>query len=61
MPNSIADAAVALSLMREALGLLDGPEHAGVATHLQHAINALSLERAQKPSPFGGAEEPGEA
>jgi hypothetical protein len=54
MPDSIADAAVALSLMREALTLLDAPEHAKAAAHLLHAINELSPERPQEPSPFGG-------
>jgi hypothetical protein len=60
MPDSIADAAVALSLMREALTLLDAPEHAKAAAHLRHAINELSPERPQEPSPFGGMEDRGE-
>ena len=59
MSDSIADAAVALSLMREALTLLDAPEHARAAAHLRHAINELSSERPQEPSPFGGMEDPG--
>jgi hypothetical protein len=61
MPNSIADAAVALSLMLEALRLLAGPEHARAAAHLQHAINELSPERPQEPSPSRGIKDPGES
>ena len=60
MSDSIADAAVALSLMREALTLLDAPEHAIAAAHLRHAINELSPEPSQEPSPSGGVEKPGE-
>ena len=57
MPNSIADSAVALSLIREALTLLDAPEHAGAADHLRRAINELSSDRPHDPSPFGGKED----
>jgi hypothetical protein len=60
MPDSIADAAVALSLIREALTLLDAPEHAKAADHLRHAINELSPDRPQEPSPSGGKEDRGE-
>ena len=60
MPDSIADAAVALSLIREALTLLDAPEHARAADHLRRAINELSSDRPQGPSPFGGEEDRGE-
>ena len=60
MTDSIADAAVALSLMLEALRLLDGPEHARAASHLRHAINELSPERPQEPSPSRGMEGPDE-
>ena len=57
MPDSIADAAVALSLMREALGLLDAPEHARAADHLRRAINELTPQRPEEPS--GDIEDPG--
>jgi hypothetical protein len=60
MTDSITHVAVALSLMLEALRLLDGPEHARVATHLRHAINELSPERPQEPSPSRSMEDPGE-
>ena len=60
MPDSVADAAVALSLIRETLTLLDAPEHARVEAHPRHAINELSPKRPQKPSPFGGKEDMGE-
>ena len=50
MPESIADAAVALSLMREALELLDALEHAGAAVHLQCAINHLTQRQPGDPS-----------
>jgi hypothetical protein len=60
MTNSIDDAAVALSLMLEALRLLDGPEHAGVAVHLRQAINELSPQRPEAPSPSRGMEDAGE-
>jgi hypothetical protein len=60
MPDSIADAAVALSLMREALGLLDAPEHATVAAHLRQAINELSPEGQLGLAPSSGVEQPGE-
>jgi hypothetical protein len=53
-------AAVALSLMREALTLLDVPEHARVAAHRRHAINGLSPQQPREPSPSRGVEEPGE-
>lgn len=60
MADSIADAAVALSLMQEALRLLDAPEHAGVAAHLQDAINELSSGRAAGAALSRGTESPGE-
>ncbi len=50
MPEFIADAAVALSLMREALELLDALEHAGAAVHLRRAINELTKLRPEYPS-----------
>ena len=50
MPESIADAAVALSLMREALELIDALEHAGAAVHLQRAINHLTQRQPGDPS-----------
>lgn len=53
MPDSIADAAVALTFMREALTLLDAPEHTIAAAHLRAAINELSPESLPKPSPSG--------
>ena len=40
MTDQIADAAVALSLMREALTLLDGPDDAEAADLLRRAIAA---------------------
>jgi hypothetical protein len=59
MPDSIADTAVVLSLLREALSLLDAPEHARIAAHLRHAISELSPGRSREPSPSPGvAEEP---
>ena len=60
LPDSIADAAVALSLMLEALRLLDEPEHAEAAAYLLRAIDKLSPEWQQDPSPFDGMEIPGE-
>jgi hypothetical protein len=61
MTDSIAGAAVALSLMRQALTLLDAPEHAKVAAHLRQAINGLSPQQPREPSPSRGGEEPGES
>lgn len=50
MTDSIAEAAVALSLMLEALGLLDAPEHGVVAAHLRSAIDELSpVGRGSRP------------
>lgn len=60
MTDSIDDAAVALSLLLEALKLLDGPKHARAAGHLLRAINELSPERPQKPSPSPDVGESGE-
>ncbi len=60
MPDSIADAAVALSLMLEALRLLDGGDHATAAALLRQAINALSPEGARGPSTSGGIADPSE-
>ena len=42
MEEAIPSAAVALSLMLEALSLLDGPEHSNAAAHLRAAIEELS-------------------
>lgn len=42
MPDSISDTAVVLSLLREAMLLLDAPEHVRAAAHLRYAINELS-------------------
>ncbi|MCC8935926.1 hypothetical protein H8A99_05330 [Bradyrhizobium sp. Arg68] len=42
MTDAISDASVALSLMRQALSLLDGPEHAEAAAQLRAAIEELS-------------------
>ena len=50
MPDSIADTAVVLSLLREALSLLDAPEHARIAAHLRHAINELSPGQSRESS-----------
>jgi len=43
MKSFIADRSVALSLMAEALRLLDEPQHAEAASHLRDAINRLLL------------------
>ncbi|WFU74868.1 hypothetical protein [Bradyrhizobium sp. CB2312] len=59
MLDSISDASVALSLMREALGLLDGPEHLKAAAHLRDAINELAPQKRQEPSSSRGAQSPG--
>ena len=58
MTDSIADAAVALSLMFEALSLLDEAEHTAVADHLRRAINELSPQGQQKPFPAWDGHEP---
>ena len=50
MTGAISDAAVALSLMLEALKLLDAPEHAKAAAHLRNAIEALSPGARQEPA-----------
>lgn len=55
MTDSIAEAAVALSLMLEALGLLDAPEHGVVAAHLRSAIDELSPVGRGEPSPSRAA------
>jgi hypothetical protein len=55
MTNSIADASVALSLMLEALSLLDGPEHSNAEAHLRNAIDELR----QEPASPRGAENSG--
>jgi hypothetical protein len=47
MMAAIPDAAVALSLMLEALSLLDGPEHSKAAAHLRDAIAELSRPKQQ--------------
>ena len=60
MTDSIADTAVALSLMLETLRLLDAPEHARVAAHLQNAINELAPERPREPSSSPRMGDPGE-
>jgi hypothetical protein len=61
MTDHIADAAVARSLILEALKLLDGPEHASAAAHLQHAINELSPRQPREPTPSPGVEESDES
>jgi hypothetical protein len=59
MKNSIADVSVALSLMAEALRLLDEPQHSGAARHLQDAINELLPGKGlQQPLRLLGAESP---
>jgi hypothetical protein len=56
MTDSIAGASVALSLMLEALSLLDGLEHSNAAAHLQNAIDELSPQQQQhEPSRPRGA------
>jgi hypothetical protein len=60
MPDSIADTAVVLSLLREALTLLDAPEHARIAAHLRRAIDELSREQLREASPSPSVEDPGE-
>lgn len=50
MTGPIYDADVALSLMREALRLLDAPQHGVVATRLRSAIDALSAEESESPT-----------
>jgi len=47
MTDPIDDADVALSLMREALRLLDAPEHGVAAARLRSAIDALSSEQSE--------------
>jgi hypothetical protein len=55
MTDSIPDASVALSLMLEALSLLDGPEHSKAAAYLRDAIDELSPQKQQEPSSPRGA------
>jgi len=50
MANSIDVEAVSLSLMLEAMKLLDRPEHAAVVRHLQNAIDELSLQQRRRVS-----------
>ncbi len=45
MTDAISDASVALSLMLEALRMLDGPEHSKAAAHLRAAIEAAIASR----------------
>lgn len=45
MTYRIPDAAVALSLILQALSLLDRPEHSRTVLHLQDAIEELSPKR----------------
>jgi hypothetical protein len=59
MKSSIADASVALSLMLEALRLLDEPQHSKVAAHLQDAINELLPRKRLPPSLRQSAESAG--
>ena len=54
MPDFIDDAAVALSLMLEALRLLDGPEGDRSAAHLRRAINELSVRQQRETSQSTG-------
>jgi hypothetical protein len=42
MTDSVSNASVALSLIVEALSLLDSPEHGKAAAFLQNAIDELS-------------------
>jgi hypothetical protein len=58
MTNSIPDASVALSLMLEALRLLDGPEHSKAAAHLRGAINELSAQQRPEAPPLLWGESP---
>ncbi len=58
MLDSISDVSVALSLMLEALSLLDGPEHLKAATHLRDAINELASQKLQEPSSSPGTQTP---
>jgi hypothetical protein len=51
MTDAISDASVALSLMLEALRMLDGPEHSKAAAHLRAAIEQLSPHTAQQLLP----------
>jgi hypothetical protein len=54
MPDTIADAAVALSLILEALRLLNGAGHPSAVAHLRQAIDALSPDQTQgQPSSRG--------
>lgn len=60
MADSISETSVALSLMLEALRLLDAPQHAQAAAHLRAAINELSSETPLQPPPSDAAECAGE-
>ena len=59
MTDSIADASVALSLMLEALRLLDGPEHSKAAARLRDAITELSPQTRLEPAPSRDTESAG--
>jgi hypothetical protein len=50
----IPDIVIALSLMLEALSLLDRPEHSKAAAHLRDAIEELSPQRQQLDQPDTG-------
>jgi hypothetical protein len=50
MTDPIPDIAVVLSLLREAASLLDRPEYARAAAHLQDAIAELSQQKQDEPS-----------
>ncbi|MET4115440.1 hypothetical protein ABIB90_002553 [Bradyrhizobium sp. JR4.1] len=56
MLDSISDTSVALSLMLEALSLLDGTEHLKAATHLRDAINELAPQKRQEPASSPGTQ-----
>jgi hypothetical protein len=54
LSDMIPDTAVALSLMLEALSLLDQPEHSKAAAHLLDAIEELSSQGQQLDQPDTG-------
>ncbi len=55
MSDSIRGIDIAVSLMREALSLLDGPENAAIAEHLRRALSAAAAQPSAQPN---GAEPP---
>ena len=50
MKDSIRGASVALSLIVEALSLLDEPEHSKAAAHLRNAVDELSRPMQKDPT-----------